>query len=73
MPEKADGNKLEDSSLSAKPKFEREITQTDKLNKRLLTSCLQFINSDKNNKFSFSEKPDNIVNENSEINDGFEQ
>lgn len=42
MPEKANS---QPDDKSDEGKIEREITQTDKLNKRLLVSCLQLINS----------------------------
>lgn len=46
MPEKANSNQPEEKNEGeAEVKIEREITQTDKLNKRLLVSCLQLINS----------------------------
>lgn len=46
MPEKANNNQPEEKNEGeADVKIEREITQTDKLNKRLLVSCLQLINS----------------------------
>lgn len=70
MPEKPCGDRVEGRSQEIK--FEREITQTDKLNKRLLASCLQFINSDKNNRFTVTQTPDNNLKEQSENKD-FEQ
>lgn len=46
MPEKANHNQPEEKNEGeADGQIEREITQTDKLNKRLLVSCLQLINS----------------------------
>lgn len=46
MPEKANNNQPEEKNEGETDvKIEREITQTDKLNKRLLVSCLQLINS----------------------------
>lgn len=58
MPEKAASDSTEKNT---NVRNEREITQTDKLNKRLLTSCLQFVNSERNSVFNQA-KSDNQEN-----------
>lgn len=49
MPEKT-GNDSTEKNLNVR--IEREITQTDKLNKCLLTSCLQFVNAERSTVFN---------------------
>lgn len=46
MPEKHNGCSITTNSVELRTT--RELTQTDKLNKRLLEACLQFINTENN-------------------------